>query len=89
MTRKSIQSPSEHLVDTVAWLSLANTTIIFYIILNLPLLKNIPAPLHYTMDGLFVPSLSSCHEKATVALYFGRIRTRLGIIHFRVFRLFL
>jgi len=26
---------------------------------------------------LFVPSLSSCHEKATVALYFGRIRTHL------------
>jgi len=27
-----------------------------------------------------VPSLSSCHEKATVAPYFGRIRTRLGVI---------
>jgi len=26
---------------------------------------------------LFVPSLSSCFEKATVALHFGRIRTRL------------
>jgi len=26
---------------------------------------------------LFVPSLSSCHEKARVALYFGRICTRL------------
>jgi len=38
---------------------------------------------------LFVPSLSSCHEKATVALYFGRIRTGLGVIHFRVFRLLL
>jgi len=37
----------------------------------------------------FAPSLSSCHEKATVALYFGRIRTLLGIVHFRVFRLFL
>jgi len=36
-----------------------------------------------------VPALSSCHEKATVALYFGRIRTRLGVVHFRVFRLFL
>jgi len=36
---------------------------------------------------LFVPSLSSCHEKSTVALYFGRIRTRLGVVHFRVFRL--
>jgi len=23
-----------------------------------------------------------------VALYFGRIRTRLGVVHFRVFRLF-
>jgi len=34
----------------------------------------------------FVPSLSCCHEKATVALYFGRIRTRLGV--FQVFRLF-
>jgi len=38
---------------------------------------------------LFVPSLFSCHEKATVALYFGRIRTRLEVVHFRVFRLFL
>jgi len=37
----------------------------------------------------FVPSLSSSHEKATVALYVGRIRTRLGVVHFRVFRLFL
>jgi len=37
----------------------------------------------------FVPFFSSCHEKATLALYFGRIRTRLGIVHFRVFRLFL
>jgi len=38
---------------------------------------------------LFIPSLSSCQEKATVAVYFGRIRTRLGVVHFRVFRLFL
>jgi len=38
---------------------------------------------------LFFPSLSSCHEKATVALHFGRMRTRLGVVHFRVFRLFL
>jgi len=37
----------------------------------------------------FVPSLSSCHEKATVTLYFGQIRTRLGVAHFRVCRLFL
>jgi len=36
---------------------------------------------------LFVPSLFSCHKKATVALYFGRNRTRLGVFHFRVFRL--
>jgi len=35
----------------------------------------------------FVPSLSS--EKATVALYFGRIRTRLGLVLCGVFRLFL
>jgi len=28
-------------------------------------------------------------ERATVALYFGRIRTRLGVVHFRVFWLFL
>jgi len=40
------------------------------------------------LDCLFVPSLSSCHEKATEALYFGRIRTRLRVVHFRVFRLF-
>jgi len=28
---------------------------------------------------MFVSSLSSCHEKATVALYFGRIHIRLGV----------
>jgi len=39
---------------------------------------------------LFVPPLSSCHEKTTVALYFGRIRNRLGVVvYFRVFWLFL
>jgi len=38
---------------------------------------------------LIVPSLTSCHEKATVALYFGQIRTCLGAVHFWVFRLFL
>jgi len=32
---------------------------------------------------LFASSLS-CHEKAMVALYFGRIRTRLGVVHFQV-----
>jgi len=37
----------------------------------------------------FVPSLSSCHEKAKVAIYFGWIRTCLGVVDFRVFRLFL
>jgi len=31
---------------------------------------------------IFVPSLSSCHAKVTVALYFGRIRTRLGVAIF-------
>jgi len=30
----------------------------------------------FELQSLFVPSLSSCHEKATVALYLGRIRTR-------------
>jgi len=34
----------------------------------------------------FVLSLSSCHEKATVALYVGRIRTRLGDVHFQNFK---
>jgi len=35
----------------------------------------------------FVPSLPSCHEKATVALYFGRaICNRLGVVHFQIFR---
>jgi len=34
---------------------------------------------------LFVPSLSSCHEKPTVALDFGRIRNRLGVVHFQLF----
>jgi len=37
----------------------------------------------------FVPSLSSCHEKTTVALCVGWIRTRLRVVHFQVFRLFL
>jgi len=32
---------------------------------------------------LFVPSLSSCHEKAMVALYFRRIHIRLGVVHFQ------
>jgi len=32
---------------------------------------------------LFVPSLSSCHEKETIVLYFGRNRTRLGGVVFR------
>jgi len=36
----------------------------------------------------FLPALSFCHGKATVALYFGRIRTRLGVVHFGFFRLF-
>jgi len=42
---------------------------------------------------LFVCSIHiyppACYEKATVALCFGRIHTRLRIVHFRVFRLFL
>jgi len=29
------------------------------------------------------------HEKATVALYFGRILTRFGVADFQVFRLIL
>jgi len=37
----------------------------------------------------FVPSLSSCHEKATVALYFARIRTCLRSCPFPCFLLFL
>jgi len=36
----------------------------------------------------FVPSLASYHEKVMVALYFGRVRIRLGVVHFRFFRLF-
>jgi len=41
--------------------------------------------------ALFVlfPSLSSCHEKATVVLYFERILTRLRVADFQVFRLIL
>jgi len=35
----------------------------------------------------FVPSLSSCHEKVAVALYFERILTRLEFTDFQVFRL--
>jgi len=38
---------------------------------------------------VLVTSLSSCHAKATVALYFERIRTGFGVVHFRVFRLLL
>jgi len=33
----------------------------------------------------FVPSLSSCHDKATVALYFGRICARLWNCHISEF----
>jgi len=44
--------------------------------------------INYCLFVGFVPSLSSCHKKATMAL-FGQIRTRLGVVHFRVFRLFL
>jgi len=36
---------------------------------------------------LFVSSLSSCHEKATVALYFERIRTRFGVVHLTSYHL--
>jgi len=32
---------------------------------------------------LFFPSLSSCHEKVTIVLYFGRNCTRLGGVVFR------
>jgi len=32
----------------------------------------------------FVLSLTSCHEKATVLLYFGRILTRLGVADIKV-----
>jgi len=39
--------------------------------------------------SLFVLFLSSCHEKVTVALYFGRILIRLGVGDFQVFRLIL
>jgi len=43
-----------------------------------------------TARYLFVCSiLSFCNGKATVALYSERIRTRLGVVHFQVFRLFL
>jgi len=42
-----------------------------------------------TNECLFVPSLSFRHEKAMVALYFGRIFTRLGVADFQVFRLLL
>jgi len=38
---------------------------------------------------LFVSSLSSCREKATVALYFGRIFTFFGVTDFQVFWLLL
>jgi len=30
---------------------------------------------------LFVSSLSSCHEKATVAIYFGQILVRLEVVY--------
>jgi len=31
---------------------------------------------------LIVPSLSSCHKKATMVLYFAQIHTHLGVVHF-------
>ena len=47
------------------------------------------APCGYSrLDWLIDASLFSFHKKATVALSFGRIRTRLGVnINFQVFRL--
>jgi len=45
-----------------------------------PILTN--SDLFITIEEKFVQSLSSCHEKATVALYFGRNHTRLGVVHF-------
>jgi len=39
--------------------------------------------------NVLVPTLSSYQEKATVALYFGRILTRIGVADFQVFRLLL
>jgi len=41
------------------------------------------------MRVLLCSSLSSCHEKAMVALYFGRISICLGVVHFRIFWLYL
>jgi len=36
------------------------------------------------MFACFIPSLCSCHEKATVALYFGRILIRSGAADFQI-----
>jgi len=35
---------------------------------------------------LVFPLYSSCYEKAMIALYFGGIRTRLGVANFQVFQ---
>ena len=46
------------------------------------------APCGYSrLDWLIDAFLSFFHEKATVALSFGRIRARLGVNNFQVFRL--
>jgi len=39
------------------------------------MLENIQYSTGISFVCLFAPSLSSCHEKATVALYFGRVRS--------------
>jgi len=43
------------------------------------LLKRRLTLVQFLLVCLFFASLSSCHEKATVALYFGRIRIRFGV----------
>jgi len=49
--------------------------------------KAIEFKLTCNRNPCFVPSLSSCHEKATVSLYFGRILIRLEVADFPSFRL--
>jgi len=46
---------------------------------TLSTIKFVARKRRFVLFVCFVPSLSSCQEKATVALYFGRIRTRLGV----------
>jgi len=73
----SLASPLGNLVSN----KLAFTASLFKFSLSLMVMQN--------CLFAFVQDLSSCHKKAAAALYFGIIRTCLGVYIFQVFWLIL